>query len=166
MPMQTAQDLFLYELGDIYDAEGRIAQMLPSLASECTDAQVRNAFQYHEQQTRQQIQNLSRCFQLLGTQPPSVTCAVVQGLKQEHDSFLRENPTPDVLTVFDLGAGAKTEHYEIASYQGLVEKASMMGQQQIARLLQQNLSQEQEMAQKVSQLSQMLGQQQAQAATP
>ena len=32
MQMQTPQDLFLYELGDIYDAEQRIVQMLPAMA--------------------------------------------------------------------------------------------------------------------------------------
>ncbi len=36
--------------------------------------------------------------------------------------------------MFDLGAAAKTEHYEIASYQCLIEKAKMMGLQQCAQL--------------------------------
>jgi len=35
MPMQTAQDLFIRELGDMYDAEQRIAQMLLWRAVRC-----------------------------------------------------------------------------------------------------------------------------------
>lgn len=158
MPMQTPQDLFIHELGDMYDAEQRIVQMLPTMAQECNNDQVRNAFQMHEQQTRQQIQNLEQCFQALGTKPPKATCATIQGLKQEHDSFMKEKPSQDVLTMFDLGGAAKTEHYEIASYTGLVEKARLMGQQKCAQLLQQNLQQEQEMSKKVEQLGQQLGQ--------
>jgi ferritin-like metal-binding protein YciE len=162
MSMQTAQDLFIHELGDMYDAEHRIAKMLPTLAQECNNDQVRNAFQMHEQQTRQQIQNLEQCFQALGTKPPKTTCGVIEGLKQEHDTFLKEHPAKDVLTMFDLGGASKTAHYEIASYTGLVAKARLMGQQQCAQLLHQNLQQEQEMSKKVEQLSHQLGQQMSQ----
>lgn len=163
MGMQTPQDLFLHELGDMYDAEQRILQMLPAMAKECDNDQVRQAFQRHEQETKQQVQNLDRCFQALGAQRPQATCAAIAGLKQEHDSFLKERPAAQILTMFDLGGAAKTEHYEIASYTGLIEKAQLMGQQQCVQLLQQNLQQEQAMAQRVQQLSQQLGQQAAQA---
>ena len=162
MGMQTPQDLFLHELGDMYDAEQRILQMLPALADECGDDQVRQAFHYHEQQTRQQVRNLDQCFQALGVPSTQTTCAAIAGLKQEHDSFLKENPSQDILTMFDLGGASKTEYYEIASYTGLIEKAQLIDQQQCVQLLQQNLQQEQEMARKVSQLSQRLGQQAAQ----
>jgi ferritin-like metal-binding protein YciE len=159
MAMQSIWELFQFELGDIYDAEQRIAQMLVQLAKECNNGQVKSALQYHEQQTRQQIQNLEQCFQALGSVPQRSTCHAIAGLKQEHDSFLKENPSEEVLTIFDLGGAAKTEHYEIASYRGLIEKANLIGQKDCVRLLQQNLSQEEEMAQKVEQISHQLGQQ-------
>lgn len=159
MAVQGIQDLFLHELSDIYDGEQRIAKILPQLANEVPNDQVKSAFQEHERETRQQIQNLEQCFQILGAKPKQVTCAAIQGLKQEHDSFTRENPGHDILTMFNLGAASKTEHYEIASYQGLVEKANMMGQQECARLLQENLRQEEEMARRVQQIGRQLGQQ-------
>jgi Domain of unknown function (DUF892) len=76
------------------------------------------------------------------------------------EEFLKEHPPEAVLTMFDLGAASKTEHYEIASYRGLIEKARLMGQQHVVQLLEQNLRQEEEMAEKVSQLSRELGRQQ------
>ena len=161
MTMQKPEELFLHELSDMYDAEEHIAKILPKLAEEAGNSEVRSAFEMHEQQTREQIQNLDQCFQLLGAQRQKVTCDAVLGLKKEHDTFLKEKPDEAILTLFDLGAAAKTEHYEIASYEGLIAKAQLMGQQSVARLLEQNLRQEQEMAQKVSQLSHQLGQQQA-----
>ena len=39
MPMQSLIDLFLHELGDIYDAEQRVVQILPQLAGESADPQ-------------------------------------------------------------------------------------------------------------------------------
>lgn len=159
MAMQSVQDLFQFELSGMYDAEQRIMQMLPRMANECSNTEVKNALEYHEQQTRQQINNLEQCFQILGTQPARVTCQTIEGLKQEHDSFVKQNPQQNILTMFDLGGAAKTEHFEIASYRGLLEKANLMGQKDCARLLQENLSQEEAMAQKVEQISRQIGQQ-------
>ncbi|HEU5199605.1 MAG TPA: DUF892 family protein [Ktedonobacterales bacterium] len=163
MAIQNVQQLFVHELGDIYDAEQRILQMLPQMANEASDGQVKSAFQYHEQQTRQQVKNLEQCFQMLGEQPKRTSCQVIAGLKQEHDSFVKENPSSEMLTMFDLGGAAKTEHYEIASYQGLIEKANLLGKKDCVQLLQQNLSQEEEMAQKITQISKQMGKQVAQA---
>lgn len=61
--------------------------------------------------------------------------------------------------MFDLSGAAKTEHYEMASYKGLIENAKQMGQQKVAQLLQQNYQQEEAMAQKVETISTRLGQQ-------
>lgn len=160
MSMTSPSDLFLHELGDIYDEENRLLQILPALASEVDNQQVKQAFQQHLQETQQQVKNIEQVFQLMGQQPKRQTCAAIQGLKQEHDTFMKqESPSPQIITLFDLGAAAKTEHYEIASYEGLIEQCQLMGQQDCAQLLRQNLQQEQAMAQRVSQLGKQLGQQ-------
>lgn len=157
--MQNQNDLFVHELSDMYDAEQRILQMLPAMASESISPDLKSAFQRHEQETRQQVLNLEQCFQQLGAQPDRSACYAIAGLKQEHDAFLKENPTQELLTMFDAGGAAKTEAYEIASYRGLVEKANMMGQPQCAQLLKQNLDQEVAMARRVEQITHQLDQQ-------
>ena len=47
-----------------------------------------------------------------------------------------------MLDVFLTGAGARTEHYEIAAYEGLVTMATAMGEDNVASLLNENLEQE------------------------
>jgi ferritin-like metal-binding protein YciE len=49
------------------------------------------------------------------------------------------------------GACAKVEHYEIASYRGLIEGAKLMNNSQVLALLQQNLQQEEQTAMKIEQ---------------
>src|SRR5204863_7759511 len=83
MAMKSAQELFLHELGDMYDAEQRIAKMLPELAKESNQSQVRSAFEQHEQETQQQIRNIEQCFQILGIKPEKAACQAIAGLKQE-----------------------------------------------------------------------------------
>jgi ferritin-like metal-binding protein YciE len=166
MAIQTPEQLFMHELGDIYSAEQMILQMLPKMAQESNNQQVSQAFQMHEQQTRQQVQNLEQCFQILGQNPPQVTCYAIAGIKQEHDAFLKDNPSADVLTMFDLGGADKVEHYEIVSYKSLIEKANLLGMSQCVPYLQQNLQQEQSMAQTVEQIEHQLAPQMAQQAMP
>ncbi len=46
-----------------------------------------------------------------------------------------------------ISAAIKVEHFEIASYRGLITAAQQMGQQEVVGLLQQNLQDEEETAQ-------------------
>jgi ferritin-like metal-binding protein YciE len=45
-----------------------------------------------------------------------------------------------------ISAAIKVEHFEIASYRGLITGAEQMGQQEVVNLLQQNLQEEEETA--------------------
>jgi ferritin-like metal-binding protein YciE len=156
MNLNDPKQLFLRELAAIYDAEHRIVRMLPDLAREAPDAQVAQALNAHLEETRQQIKNIEEVFELFGTQPERQSCAAVQGIKQEHDLFARTHPTAELLGVFDLGGAAKTEHYEIASYEGLIAMCDALGQPRCAQLLRQNLQQEQAMLQRVTGASERL----------
>ncbi len=157
MAMHSPNDLFIHELGDIFDAEQKLSKMLPIMAQQSNHPEVKDAFELHEQETLQQISNLEQCFHAIGVTPEKSACQAVAGMKAEHDSFMKEKPSADVLTMYNLGAGAKSEHYEIASYKGLIEQATLLGQMQCVQLLEQNLNQEEAMAQKIEQLSHKIG---------
>jgi ferritin-like metal-binding protein YciE len=147
--MQGVKDLFIHELGDIFDAEQKITQILPVMAQETPDPEIKKTLEQHLVETKQQITNLEECFQILGVKPTRTACFAIDGLKKEHDAFVNEHPSTDVLTMFNLDGAAKTEHYEMASYQGLIERANSMGQKKCAELLHQNLMQEEAMAKRV-----------------
>jgi ferritin-like metal-binding protein YciE len=159
MSMETPRDLFLHELSDTYSAEQVILEMIPKLVDEVEDKDLQAALKQHEKETRQQIKNLDQAFKLLGEQPEEMTCFGAEGLKKEHDSFVKEKPSAEVMTLFIAGAAGKTEHYEIESYTGLVDMANLMGEKDVAKLLQENLKQEEAMAKKVEQLEKRLGKQ-------
>src|SRR5215211_4904472 len=58
--------------------------------------------------------------------------------EQSRQEAQQSQPSPQVLEGLVVGGACKTEHYEIAAYTGLVEKARAMGQTQAAQLLQQD----------------------------
>lgn len=158
MALNTPRDLFLHELSDTYSAEQIILKMLPTLAEEAGDKTLSTALKEHEKETRQQIKNLDEVFKLLGEKPEQMTCFGAEGLKKEHDSFVKEKPSEEVLTLFIAGAAGKTEQYEIESYTGLIDMAKLLGEKDVAKLLQENLKQEEAMSKKAEQLEKQLGQ--------
>ena len=62
------------------------------------------------------------------------------------------------LDAFLTGAGARTEHYEIAAYEGLVTMAEAMGEDKVANLLSENLEQEKNALTKMQTIGKRLAQ--------
>jgi ferritin-like metal-binding protein YciE len=159
MPMTTPRDLFIHELSDAMSAEQQILKMLPELQQESQRPAIQQALKQHEQETQQHVQNIQAVFQQLGEKPQTTTCFAVKGIDDERKAFRKERPTPEVLEMANLDGTAKTEHYEMAMYGGLVQMANDLGESKAARLLQQNLEQEQAMAKRVEMLARDLGKQ-------
>lgn len=158
MAIQSPQDLFLYDLRAMYDAEQQLLQMLPVLAQECMDNAARETFVTHEYETRQHVSNLERCFQIIGSQPATLANNTVAGLKADHDAFLQQQPPAQALTLFNLRAGYLSECLEIASYQNLIDEANALGLTDCVPLFQQNLQQEVSASQKLSAIAHQYGQ--------
>ena len=150
MAVAREREWFLRELGDLLEVENCLAQMLPQLAQEVQGLEIRYAFFHHAMETRQQARNLERCFELLGVKPEYTACFFIERLKNEHNRFLHHQPSPTFLTMFDVKGIARTARYKIASYQGLITQAYLMDQRECLNLLQQNLKQEEKMAQKLA----------------
>lgn len=156
--IKTVHEAFLHELSDTYDAESQISKALPELVSKAQNAQVKQGLQEHLAETEQQIKNLEQVFTSLGEKPKKVNCKGMAGILSENTSTLKEIEQKALIDGAIVGGGSKVEHYEIASYRGLVEKARLMGHKEAQRLLKQNLQQEEQMAQRLEQLEKQLGQ--------
>ena len=83
------------------------------------------------------------------TEPEETECKGIKGLIEEHDSFKEEDPSEDLMDVFNVGAALKVERYEISAYEGLVKLAQEMGHRKATQLLNQNLKEEQQTAKKM-----------------
>ncbi len=148
----------------MYDAEQKLVEMLPLLAQECLNAEARDAFMLHEQETRQQIRNLEWRFQSFGSQPSMMENHTIAGLKRDHDTFLQQRPPREALTLFNLHVGYKSEYIEIAAYHNLIDAANSLGLQQCVQAFQQNLQQEMEAAKKLGTIAHQFSVQRGQAA--
>jgi ferritin-like metal-binding protein YciE len=62
MAVKSVQELLLDELQDIYDAEKQLVKALPKMAKAASSEQLRQAFEEHLEETRNQVQRLERVF--------------------------------------------------------------------------------------------------------
>jgi ferritin-like metal-binding protein YciE len=164
--MRDPRELFLHELGDVLYVERTLVKSLPKLQEEASDEELALGFEEHLDETRQHVKNVERAFERLGEKPTAEKCPGIDGIKQEHDDFVaKESPSQDVLDSFLTGAGARTEHYEIAAYEGLVTMAKARGETEVVELLTQNLEQEQTALKKLKTVGKRLAQQSAKQQT-
>ena len=151
--MQTLRELFEYELQSIYYAERTLVETLDQLAQESSDTQIKATFEQHLQETRGHVERLTNVFSSLGKAPSAQVCPGIEGLIKEKKMFNDRHPTPQLLDLYNLGAGAKSERYEITSYEGLIALANGLGMPYVVALLQANLDEELQALERLQELS-------------
>jgi ferritin-like metal-binding protein YciE len=163
--MTDPRDLFLHELGDVLYVERTLVKTLPKLQKEASDQELARGFRDHLAETKLHVANVENAFRALGEKPKTEKCPGIEGIKREHDDFVEEeSPSAEVLDSFLTSAGARTEHYEIAAYEGLIATARVMGEREVASLLSENLAQEKEALKLMKAVGKRLAQQSAKAA--
>ncbi|MBB6099380.1 ferritin-like metal-binding protein YciE [Deinobacterium chartae] len=151
--MTDLRDLYLEQLRDLYSAEKQILEALPQMAQRASDQQLKQGFEMHAEQTRQQMERLNQIFQKLGESPDGKTCKAMQGLIAEGQEMLREDATPEVMDAGLIAAAQRVEHYEIAGYGTVRTYAQLLGDQEAVQLLEQTLQEEGMTDQKLTQIA-------------
>jgi ferritin-like metal-binding protein YciE len=162
--IETPRELFLHELGDILYVERKLSdEVLPKLIGEVQDDDLRKGLEKHLEETRQHVTNVEQVFDTLGEEPQAEKCIGFEGLKKEHDQLVEE-AGPDLVDLVDTGAAARTEHYEIAAYEGLIPMARALEEREAVGLLEENLKQEKEALREVESVAKRLSKEHAKVA--
>jgi ferritin-like metal-binding protein YciE len=147
MPATELKELLKHELGDMLYAEQKILRMLGAMNRESSNPKMKERLDEHLTETYEQIERLKRAFEVIGEEAKAEKCHAAIGLKEEHDSFVREvEPSPPMLEAFDLGNGLRVEHYEIAGYRSAIALAQALGENECVSLLTESLREEEAMA--------------------
>jgi ferritin-like metal-binding protein YciE len=153
MSKEALKDLLIEELQDAYSSETQILEALPAMADAASSPQLKQAFQTHLKETDGQVKRLEQIFQILQADPAGNTCEATQGLIEEAEEIMDQGLSPEVLDVALIMAAQKVEHYEIASYGSLRTLAETCGMTDIAKLLDETLSEEKATDEKLTQLA-------------
>jgi ferritin-like metal-binding protein YciE len=137
------KEFFTEQLQDIYRAEKKLVKTLPKLEDAATSRELKNAFSGHLQETKQHVTRLEKVFNMIGEEVNATKCPAMAGIVDEGSDIIDE--TEEGSAQRDVGlifAGQKAEHYEIATYGGLIELAKTLGYNEAADLMYQTLTEE------------------------
>jgi ferritin-like metal-binding protein YciE len=141
-PIKSLDDLFVHTLQDIYYAEQQITKALPKMISKVTTPELKQGFEKHLGETRNQIKRLEQVFQMHGESPKAVTCPAIDGILEEANEILGDSKDSDVIDAAAAAAAQAVEHYEIARYGTLIAWARELGRDDCAGVLEQTLAEE------------------------
>ena len=148
------EKFFSDSLKDIYWAEKHLTKALPKMQKAATTEELKSAIEEHIGQTEEQVARLEQVFELLGQKAQAKKCDAMEGLVKEGESIVEETEAGSMTR--DVGiimAAQKIEHYEIATYGGLVSLARTMGNGEIADILEETLEEEKQTDEGLSQIA-------------
>jgi ferritin-like metal-binding protein YciE len=153
MSVETMQELFVDELKDLYSAEKQITRALPKLAKATTSEDLKQAFLSHLEETNGHVTRLEQAFEILGKSPKGKTCVGMKGVLEEGSEVLEDTDKGTVRDAALIAAAQRVEHYEMAGYGSAHAFAKLLGQREIATLLEATLAEEKAADKKLSQIS-------------
>lgn len=152
----TPRDLFLHELGDILWVEEKLEnEVLPQLIEEAQDPDLKKGLEAHLRATRGHVENLEQAFEKLGETPQAEECIGFMGLRKEHDELSKETAF-ELVDLVVTGAAARTEHYEVAAYDGLIAMARGLDEKDVVPLLESNAKEDRETLHEIEKIARHL----------
>lgn len=142
MKFNTMKELYVDQLRDLYSAEDQLTLALPKMAQAAASSDLREAFQEHLNETREQKQRLEQIFSGLGLSPHGETCQAMEGLIKEGEEIINADARPNVKDAALIAAAQRVEHYEMAGYGTVRTFANELGYSDAKRLLQETLDEE------------------------
>ena len=136
------RELFHDTLKDIYFAEKKILSTLPKMAKAAQAAELRAAFEKHEEETQGHVERLEKVFEEIDEAPRGKTCDAIMGIIEEGQEIMKKYKGMPALDAGLLAAAQAVEHYEMSRYGSLKTWAMELGLAQSAKLLDATLSEE------------------------
>ena len=136
---------FIDGLKDLLWAEEKLIEALQKMEDSATTTELKDAFSDHQTQTQTHVKRLQRVFKMTGEEPSTKRCEAMAGLIKEAEHIIQSTPegsmTRDAALII---AAQKVEHYEIASYGGLIQIALTLDEDKAAYVLNKTIEEEEQ----------------------
>jgi ferritin-like metal-binding protein YciE len=140
--LDNLRKLYINQLQMLLSAEKQITEALPTMINEATDVQLRQAFQSHLQETREQVMRLEQILSATAGEAKEVKCKVMAALVTETEDMVKDAADDDVRNAALIAAAQRVEHFEIASYGAVRHWAQILGEKEHAALLDKTIKEE------------------------
>ena len=142
MSVETLEELLVDELKDLYSAEKQIIRALPKIIKAVSTPELQEGLTNHLEETKGQVVRLEKIGEILGKKMTGKTCVGMKGVLEEGSEVLEDTEKGLVQDAALISACQRVEHYEMAGYGSARDFAKLLGQAEIADLLDETLGEE------------------------
>jgi ferritin-like metal-binding protein YciE len=139
MTVGSLKDLYLAELGDLYDAETQAIMLTRRLADAASGRALRAVLKQHCEEAMLHRERIQLIFTHWGQPRASRACAGMAGIVQEADDRLDEPATREARDAVIIAIALRIGHYEIAAYGGARTFARWLDRLDDVRLLEETI---------------------------
>ncbi|MGB6133946.1 MAG: DUF892 family protein [Acidobacteriaceae bacterium] len=140
--LDNLRKLYINQLQMLLSTEQQITEALPKVIEKSTDVQLRQAFQSHLQETREQVMRLENILNAAVGEATPQKCKVMAALVAETEDMVKDAADDDVRDAALISAGQRVEHYEMACYGAVRHWAQTLGETRHAELLDKTINEE------------------------
>jgi ferritin-like metal-binding protein YciE len=155
-PDDSIEKLFTEQLKLIYYVEKNLLKTLQKVIKKSLGEVMQNSLIEHKQATEEHSIRIEKVFNLLNKKSQTRKSEAFLGLQEELEEMI--DLTPENCIARDMAIITmiqKMEHYEIATYSGIVSMAKIFGFKQVASILQDTLDEEKDTDQQLNYLAEI-----------
>ena len=142
MSVGTLEELLIDELKDLYSAEKQIIRALPKIIKAVSSPELQEGLSNHLEETKGQVSRLEKMGEVLSKKMTGKTCVGMKGVLEEGSEVLEDTEKGIVRDAALISACQRVEHYEMAGYGSARDFAKLLGQNEVAALLEETLAEE------------------------
>jgi ferritin-like metal-binding protein YciE len=140
--LNNLRKLYINQLQMLLSTEQQITEALPKMIDKATDVQLKQAFQSHLQETREQVTRLEEILNSTAGEASPVKCKVMAAMVTETEDMVKDAADSDVCDAALISAGQRVEHFEIACYGAVRQWAQLLGRAQDVGMLDKTIHEE------------------------
>jgi ferritin-like metal-binding protein YciE len=153
MNNSSLRELYLDELGDLYDSETQMILTLPRLSEAANVPALKDALMRQCREAQLHLERLDLIFTHWGETRRSRHCAGLAAIVQEADDRVNGPTTDPVRDVAIIGVAHRITHYEIAAYGAARLYARWLNRLDDVRLLAETLDDEDRAEQRLTDIA-------------
>ena len=153
MPIQSTQELLLYELKAIENAEQQVSEMLQGQMAELEDPQLEKLIELRLTQGERLLQQVRESIEDLDGAGDGQENAAARGLIEEQKKLLDEVQSPELTQAALIAGVQKIEHYCIAAWGTVKALGREMGEEELEEFMQQALDEGHQLDRELTELA-------------
>lgn len=149
---KSLKELLGTKVRTLYDIENELIAALPTMAGSATDPELKEAFETHLDETRNQAERLEEVLDLLGEEKERLKAEGIRGMIKDAEWLTDNVEKGDALDTALIAAARSVEHYEMAGYMAAQEWAEMLEEEEISSILTEIFEEEEAADEKLSEI--------------